>query len=85
MDFTYAEVGTEVILGKGYGWVPSMEKFTGKKAIITEVYDKNYCTVDIDNGDYVWSIRAMILASDEPLLRPGSVGYDDRASRSNSY
>ena len=69
MDCTYAEVGTEVILRKGKGWVPGMHKFTGRKATITEVFSKEYCTVDIDNRCFCWCIQAMYLASDEPLLR----------------
>lgn len=71
MDQTYAEVGAEVILGKGRGWVPGMERFTGKKATITGFWgsENRHCIVDLDNGAYVWCVQAMYLATDEPLLR----------------
>ncbi len=70
MDSTYAEVGTEVILRQGVEFGPFMSEFLNKKAIITWVYpNRRFVRVDIDGGVYAWCVRAMILATDEPLLR----------------
>jgi hypothetical protein len=79
MDSTYAEVGTEVILGKpktdlhGY-WITAMEAHVGKRAKIqlVETHWLGYqiCYVDVDSGVCYWRVQDMILASDVPLLTP---------------
>jgi hypothetical protein len=78
MDESYAEVGTEVILGRpknnapGY-WVRTMEPYVGGKATIISVHLGlcSVCYVDADMGRYYWRVEDMILASDVPLLTPG--------------
>ena len=71
MDSTYAEVGTEVILRQGSGFVRDMEPYLNRKAIITRVFysTSNFVKVDVDDSSFLWCVNAMILASDEPLLR----------------
>ena len=79
MDSSYAEVGTEVILGRpktdfrGY-WITEMEDHVGKRAKIqtTNIHRSGYdvCYVDVDGGLCYWRVQDMILASDVPLLTP---------------
>ncbi len=80
MDETYAEIGTEVILGRhtqdnryvGLEWDPNMERFVGRKTTITAFKRGRVpaCYVACDGGDFYWRIQDMILASDVPLLTP---------------
>jgi hypothetical protein len=83
MDESYAEVGTEVILGKhkrrtihnGHAWCPDcMDGFVGKKAKITRVTRDSggilICFVSRGPENHTWRVEDMILASDVPLLTP---------------
>lgn len=82
MDDTYAEVGTEVILGKHtrvgnccLAWAEGKECYVGRKTRITMVVGKDCigalcCRVQCDYGKYRWRVENMILASDVPLLIP---------------
>ena len=86
MDESYAEVGTEVILGKhvmrrrGKNWTEAMDVYVGVKVKITglsrgfsEHRDLSgclCCKVDLDHGEHDWRVESMILASDVPLLTP---------------
>ena len=72
MDGTYAEIGTQVILGKSKYWSSLMSPYTGKKATIIRVMRLSgelFCRVDIDGDSWSWDVQAMYLATDEPLLR----------------
>lgn len=81
MDETYAEIGTEVILGKHVGrscgteWVQEQNQYVGKKTTITRVRGTDFsgclcCSVSCDNSRWDWRVESMILASDVPLLTP---------------
>jgi len=81
MDTSYAEKGTEVILGKhvrrsaGPNWSEEMERYVGCKTKIVQVTSPDYsgclcCVVECDSGEYSWRVENMILASDVPLLTP---------------
>ncbi len=82
MDESYAERGTEVILGRhkretvfGTDFCsPEMDPYVGRAAIIKESFLCGdgclCCYVDIDDGVYYWRVEDMILASDVPLLTP---------------
>ena len=79
MDESYAERGTEVILGMhtrngrfGLEWECAMERYVGRKTRITNsrtFSDKTvFCRVECDRGRFLWRAEDMILASDVPLL-----------------
>ena len=73
MDITYAEVGTEVILGR-YNhprWVWVMEPYVGQQTRITNIsiIDSSWCHVEADGGVWWWPILGMILASEKDLIR----------------
>ena len=82
MDDTYAEIGTEVILGKhkretvcGLRWCNDcMNPLIGKKTKITQTYRDDdgllVCFVMGGVGPHAWRAEDMILASDVPLLTP---------------
>jgi hypothetical protein len=82
MDESYAEVGTEVILGKhvhkfgGQNWIEAKEAYVGMRTTITRVRGLRdfagclCCSVVCDGGEYSWRVESMILASDVPLLTP---------------
>ena len=78
MDTSYAEVGTEVILGKhvrrsaGTNWSEAMEQYVGCKTKIVRVTSPDYsgclcCVVECDR-EHFWRVENMILDSDVPLL-----------------
>ena len=80
MDTSYAEKGTEVILGKhversaGTNWSDTMERYVGCKTKIVHVTSPDYsgclcCVVECDR-EHFWRVESMILASDVPLLTP---------------
>jgi len=80
MDTSYAEKGTEVILGKhvnrscGTNWSDTMDLYVGCKTKIVRVTGKDYsgclcCVVECDRSHF-WRVENMILASDVPLLTP---------------
>ena len=80
MDESYAEVGTEVILGKhihipggGSNWNEEKEAYVGMKTTIIRIKSRDYadclcCAVACDKGIWSWRVKNMILASDVPLL-----------------
>lgn len=81
MDNTYAEVGTEVVLGKhvcrsrGEHWRSEKDQYVGKRTTITYVTGLDFsgclcCAVSCDNSRWDWRVESMILASDVPLLTP---------------
>ena len=82
MDSSYAEVGTEVILGKhkrrtcfGIDWCDGvMDRYVGIKTTIRSVRMLSdgclVCCVNADDGGVHWRVEDMILASDVPLLTP---------------
>lgn len=80
MDSSYAEVGTEVVIGFG-DWCPDydnigpMRDLLGTKTTITRVRSFNavrnpWCHVAADDGRWWWPVCDMILASDIDLLTP---------------
>ena len=80
MDATYAEVGTEVVIGFGdwcpdYNRYPSMRALLGTQTVIIEVdlefsVECPWCRVKADGGKWWWPVCDMILASDIDLLAP---------------
>ena len=81
MDESYAEIGTEVILGKhierraGYNWVPEMDLYVGLRTQIARISGRDtsgclVCRVQCDCRFWPWRVESMILASDVPLLTP---------------
>ena len=80
MDTSYAEKGTEVILGKhversaGTNWSDTMDLYVGCKTTIVRVTSLDCsgclcCVVECDSLHW-WRVESMILASDVPLLTP---------------
>lgn len=81
MDESYAEIGTEVILGRhvdrimGRNWCEEKNLYIGVKTKIirTGMRDMSGCStchVECDGGRFNWRVESMILASDVPLLTP---------------
>ena len=80
MEDVYAEIGTEVILGRHTrtgtcctNWYSQQELYVGRKARITRICGCDCiralcCKVDVDDGVFPWRVENMILASDIPLL-----------------
>jgi hypothetical protein len=82
MDITYAEVGTEVILGRynHQRWVWTMEPYVGKQTRITKISitDPSWCRVEADGGMWCWPILGMILATEKALVREGDPRFTRR-------
>lgn len=79
MEQTYAEVGTEVVIGfrgkcNDYRFIEDMGRLRYTKTIITEVRintsNEAWCHVLADNTRWWWPAYDMILASDIDLLTP---------------
>ena len=83
MDSSYAEVGTEVVIGFGssfYSYGYHMERYLRRKTTIVEVGEFRvgsrpanaccWCLVKADGMDHWWPVQDMILASDVELLTP---------------
>jgi len=73
MDPTYAEVGTEVVVGftQNHYYSCFVRDSLPIKTTITQVHaEGGWCRVKADGSKYWWPVDDMILASDISLLLP---------------